>query len=169
MEKTAVSVNFCSETDERFEFDPEAVALSVVAGALSMEGCPFPAEVSLTMTGGEQIRSLNRDFRGIDRETDVLSFPMIPWERPSDFDSLENFGDCFDPDEGRLMLGDIVISVPRMKLQAEEYGHAVKREFAFLVSHSTFHLLGYDHMEPEEAREMEEKQEAVLQELGIGR
>ncbi len=77
--------------------------------------------------------------------------------------------DCFDPDSGELILGDIIISVEKVEEQAQEYGHSELREFAFLVAHSMFHLCGYDHMEANEAAVMEQKQEAVLTQLGITR
>ena len=97
---------------------------------------------------------------------------MIDWDSPSDFSMLENrreAEDDFDPDSGQLLLGDIVISVERAKEQAQEYGHTLRREIAFLIAHSVLHLLGYDHMTEEEASVMEKKQENALQELGITR
>ena len=113
---------------------------------------------------------MNLEYRGIDRPTDVLSFPQAEYASPSDFTWIEEHeADCFDPDSGELVLGDIVISLDHVKSQAERYGHGCRREFAFLVAHSMLHLLGYDHMEEEEARIMEEKQEAVLERLGIRR
>ena len=81
----------------------------------------------------------------------------------------ENEAEFFNPDTGELMLGDMIISVDKVKAQAKEYGHSVKRELAFLVAHSMFHLFGYDHMTETEAREMESEQESVLTKLGITR
>ena len=101
---------------------------------------------------------------------DVLSFPNVDFETEGVFDIPEEMeADYFDPDNGELILGDIILSVDRIAEQAENYGHSVKREFAFLVAHSMFHLCGYDHMEPDEATRMEEKQEAVLTALQITR
>ena len=96
---------------------------------------------------------------------------MTEYPVPASFDFLETEAgdDCFNPDTGELLLGDIVISVPRAEAQAEEYGHSLRREYAFLIAHSMLHLLGYDHMSPEEAAVMEQKQEAALQALGITR
>ena len=128
--------------------------------------------MDVLITGDDEIHSLNRDYRGVDRATDVLSFPMIDYEEPGDFSvcgAPEAEADYFDPESGELMLGSIVISVPHVKNQAAEYCHSVRREFAFLVAHSMFHLMGYDHMTDEEAKVMEEKQEAVLAALGITR
>ena len=78
-------------------------------------------------------------------------------------------GDCFHPETGELLLGDIVISAEKVLEQAAEYGHSVKREYAFLIAHSMLHLSGYDHMEPEEAAVMEQKQREILETLGITR
>ena len=148
----------------------EELARTVLGEVLRAEGCPFDAQASLVVTDGPGIRALNRDFRGIDSETDVLSFPGAVISPPSDFDSLApGDPDAFDPDTGELMLGDIVINEQRVIAQAEEYGHSQRREFAFLVAHSALHLLGYDHETPEEAQEMERRQEEVLTQLGITR
>ena len=158
------------ESEADFPFDIETVARSVAQEALEAEGCPYDCAISLTIVDNAGIRELNRDFRDIDRETDVLSFPNLEFETPGDFSVADNSeSDCFDPDTGELVLGDIVISTEKVKEQAKNYGHSTKREFAFLVAHSMFHLCGYDHMTEEEAGVMEEKQEAVLTKLGITR
>ena len=107
--------------------------------------------------------------RQIDRATDVLSFPMADYETPGDFSHLDEDAGLFHPDTGELMLGDIVISVDKVFEQAEEYGHSTEREFSFLFAHSMLHLLGYDHMEPDEAAVMEAKQAKALEDLGITR
>lgn len=159
-----------NEYDQEISFDYETVARQVMDTALDQENCPYEAEVSLVLTTGEEIRRVNREFRDIDKETDVLSFPMIPFPSPADYGIIEDMeDDCFNPDTGELLLGDIMISVPRMMEQAKSYGHSQLREFAFLVAHSMLHLLGYDHIVPEEAAVMEEKQEAVLGRLQIKR
>ena len=102
---------------------------------------------------------MNLEHRGIDRATDVLSFPMLEFDHPGDFSIIdEETADVFDPESGELMLGDIVISVDKVLEQAQEYGHSPKREYAFLIAHSMLHLCGYDHMDDEERKVMEEKQ-----------
>lgn len=159
-----------TESAQKFDFDPEETARRVCEAALGYEGCPYDAEVSLVLTEAEEIRRLNRDFRGIDRETDVLSFPNIAFPTPSDFAAAEeNPMDDFDPESGCLILGDIVINTLRVREQAKAYGHSEKREFAFLTAHSMLHLCGYDHMTPDEASEMERRQEEILNGLGITR
>ena len=162
---------FENEGNYELGFDPKALAHQVIDQVLDMEQCPYEAEAELILTDPENIRRMNREFRGIDRETDVLSFPMTEYPAPAFFDFLETEAgdDCFNPDTGELLLGDIVISVPRAEAQAEEYGHSLRREYAFLIAHSMLHLLGYDHMSPEKAAVMEQKQEAALQALGITR
>ena len=99
----------------------------------------------------------------------MLSFPMIPFESPADYGIVEEDESYFDLDTGELLLGDIMISVDKVFAQSEEYGHSITREFCFLVAHSMLHLLGYDHMTPEEAAVMEAKQARALDELGITR
>ena len=134
-----------------------------------MEKCPYEASVNLVVTDNEEIKRVNAEFRDILAPTDVLSFPMIPFSSPADYEILEEDDSLFDMDTGELLLGDIMISAEKVLAQAKEYGHSVKREFCFLVAHSMLHLLGYDHMTPEEAAVMEKKQAAALEELGISR
>ncbi|MBQ5832273.1 MAG: rRNA maturation RNase YbeY [Selenomonadales bacterium] len=116
------------------------------------------AEVSLMFTDDETIHEMNREYRGIDRPTDVLSFALEEGEEE------EIYG---GPEEN--LLGDIIISVETATRQAEEYGHSVEREMAFLALHGMLHLLGYDHMEEEERQEMRAQEEAILASLGISR
>lgn len=160
------------ETDEAIDFEYEEAMEQVIAQAAEQEGCPYEFEVNLTLTDNEGIRELNREFRQLDVPTDVLSFPMVDYEKPGDFSHLEGEEAAvsyFHPETGELLLGDIVISVERAKEQAEEYGHSLKREICFLTAHSMLHLFGYDHMIEEERKIMEQKQESVLHSLGIVR
>ena len=159
-----------NETQTEFPFDAEALGKLVCEAVLESEDCPYEAQVNLVLTDNAEIRELNRECRNIDRETDVLSFPNLEFEREGVFEIPEEAeADCFDPDTGELILGDIVISVEKMQEQAESYGHSLRREFSFLVAHSMLHLCGYDHMEPGEAEIMERKQEELLEGLGITR
>lgn len=141
----------------------------VAEKVLDMEECPYETQINLILTDNQEIQRVNREFRNINAPTDVLSFPMIPFGTPGDYEILEEEDSYFDLDTGELILGDIMISIPRMESQAREYGHSQIREFCFLVAHSILHLLGYDHMTPEEAKIMEEKQSKALEELGISR
>ncbi len=121
-------------------------------------------DIAVTFTDNEGIREINNNYRGIDSETDVLSFPMLEYEKPGAI-----FASPDDFEDGKLVLGDIVISVQKAKAQAEEYGHSEEREFAFLAAHSTLHLLGYDHMKEDEEKIMFEKQEKALTAIGLTR
>ena len=159
-----------NETGESFSFDIEETARAVCERVLESENCPYDVIVNLLLTDKEGIRELNRQYRDIDQETDVLSFPNLDFSEAGIFEfPHERKADYFDPDTGKLMLGDICISVDRMRGQASEYGHSLRREFAFLIAHSMFHLCGYDHIEEAEAHIMEQKQEEILAALGITR
>ena len=116
------------------------------------------AEVSVTLTDDAHIHVLNRDYRSVDRPTDVLSFALTESEEPAILDAP--YG---------VVLGDLVISLERVAAQAEEYGHSVLRELSFLTVHGMLHLLGYDHIEEEDRLEMEEEQRHVMDVLGIAR
>ena len=147
-----------NETDETFSngensFPIEETVEQVATAVLDMEGCPYEIQLNVLLT-----------------DNDGMSFPNLDFDEPGDFEiSEDREADYFDPDTGELILGDIIISVDRVKEQAESYGHSQKREFAFLVAHSMLHLCGYDHMEEDEAKVMEAKQEQVLASLGITR
>lgn len=167
-------MTFCVEFDDGvendFSFDVQALVEQVAEAVLDAENCPYETCVNVLVTDNAGIREFNRQYREIDKETDVLSFPNLDFESSGIFDIAgESEADCFDPDTGELVLGDIILSADRIKAQAKDYGHSSKREFAFLVAHSMLHLCGYDHMEESEAGEMEAKQEEILLRLGITR
>lgn len=143
------------------------LAEKVIDAALDYVGCPYEAEVNLLLTMNGQIQEMNANFREINRATDVLSFPMIDYEIPGEFDFLEERDDCFNPETGELVLGDIVISKEKVISQAEEFGHSIEREYAFLIAHSMLHLSGYDHMEEEERLKMERMQRELMEKLNI--
>lgn len=168
-----MTVNIEYETDIRLEpdFQYEDVINQVVEEASEFEQCPYEVEVNVLLTDNESIQVINSEYRNIDAPTDVLSFPMVMYDKPADFSIVEASGveDFFEPDTGELILGDIIISVEKVMEQAANYGHTVKRELAFLVAHSMLHLFGYDHMEPDEAKIMEAKQEQILLNINIPR
>lgn len=151
-------------------FDIKAVADKVVNAALDELDCPYEVSVSILLTDSEGIRGINAEMRDIDAETDVLSFPMCEYEEPGCFDHLEDdISGNFDPETGELLLGDIVLCVPRIRSQADQYGHSTLREYAFLIAHSLLHLTGFDHMVPEEEERMFALQEKILNSCGITR
>ncbi len=166
-------MTFSVEADEgirQLELEVDKVFERVAKAVLEVLECPFECEVSLTLTDDENIRELNRQFRDMDSSTDVLSFPMVDFKQPADYSCIdEDPTDLFDPENGELILGDIVISTDHVIAQAEEYGHSVLRELAFLITHSMLHLLGFDHMEPGDAVIMERTQDDILNMLNIRR
>ena len=158
------------ETETKTVEDEEALLKDVAASVCEYENCPYEISVNLLVTDDEGIREYNKQFRGLDNPTDVLSFPLVDYEKPSDFSYVEKDPAAYlDQETGELILGDIVINADRVVSQAKEYGHSLKREFAFLLVHSFLHLFGYDHMEPEEEKEMFIRQDEVLSRMGIGR
>ena len=146
---------------------PETITESITKAinqVLSDQKVEIECDISVTLTDNEEIREINNNYRNIDKETDVLSFPMLEFDTPGAI-----FATPEDYEDDRLVLGDIVISVEKAYAQADEYGHSPEREFAFLAAHSTLHLLGYDHMTEEEEKVMFEKQELSLENIGLGR
>ena len=143
----------------------QALLEEVITAALAAEGVELPCEINVLLTNDAGIHQVNLDMRGVDRPTDVLSFPMFdlrPGERPQPGDE--------DPETGLVPLGDMCISLERAAAQAVEFGHSVKRELAYLTVHSALHLLGYDHMdEGPMKRQMRLHEEFILDKLGITR
>ena len=119
------------------------------------------AEIGVTVADGEEIRELNREYRGVDSVTDVLSFPQ--------YDDMDELAADLEDGSGTVLIGDVVICYDRVLTQAEEVGTGVKREFVYLFTHSILHLLGYDHMEDEEKREMRAREEEILCAIGVTR
>ena len=135
-----------------------------ISAALREEKVPDDCEVSVLLTDNEGIHELNRDYRGVDRPTDVLSFPANELSRGEfDADLCER-----DPETGRVFLGDMAISLEKCEAQAEEFGHSFERELMYLTVHSTLHLLGYDHVdEAEMKRKMRGREDVIMSRLGI--
>ncbi|MBD5155518.1 MAG: rRNA maturation RNase YbeY [Oscillibacter sp.] len=143
----------------------KALIRKAIRTALAAEGVDFPCEIDVSVTSDEGIHQINLDMREVDRPTDVLSFPafdLTPGELPGEEDA--------DPATGLVPLGDMVISLERVRAQSKEYGHSNRRELAYLVVHSVLHLLGYDHLDegPQKAQ-MRAREDAIMAELGIER
>ena len=117
--------------------------------------------INIILTNPENIRKINKQYRNIDKETDVLSFPMFEKE---EIENLKNNGNNIEEP-----LGDIIISIKKVEEQAVEYGHSFERELAYMLIHGFYHLIGYDHMEEDEKKQMREKAELVLNKLNIKR
>ena len=136
-----------------------ALIKKAVKMALDAEGVDIPCIISVMLTDDEGIHAVNKEFRGVDRATDVLSFPMNELE-PGNFDPdmCET-----DPETGSVMLGDMMISVPHCEAQGEEFGHGYKREIMYLTVHSILHLLGYDHIDEGEMKaQMRAREKAIM-------
>lgn len=144
---------------------------STIEFALKEEEVKCETQISLIFVDNDEIKDINRETRSIDKETDVLSFPMIDYEKrkvfKEQYSNYEFDETYFDGEE--LVLGDIVISLEKAVEQSEEYNHSYDREAAYLAVHSVLHLLGYDHMEEDEKQVMRDREEAILNKLNITR
>ena len=160
MKKAKLMIYFLNEQSLfRVTYEQKHLVRRAIKATLEYEGYENNAEISLTFTDNEKIRRINSQFRGIDKPTDVLSFPLNDYENtPASL-----------ADEPSGCLGDIVISLERAKEQADEFGHSLDREIAFLTVHSMLHLLGYDHVDSEaDELDMRRRQSEILKNMGLG-
>lgn len=155
-----LDIVFSADTEKEYDWEfLKSTVQTAAEGTLSHMNVDRECQLSVTFTDNSGIWEMNKQFRGVDRPTDVLSFPMYTFTEED-----------MPSDEGPILLGDMVLSVERAEEQAEEYGHSLKREVAFLTVHSMLHLLGYDHETSEEdEREMFALQDGVMDRLGITR
>ena len=161
---TEIIIENITEEEELSEEIKETIE-ACIEKSLEYEGCDFDAQVSVTICNNEQIHEINLEQREIDAPTDVLSFPMLYFDENGDILDSD-----YDMDGDFVIIGDIVISKERAQEQAQEFGHSLRREMAFLTVHSMLHLLGYDHVDSKEEEEiMFAKQEEILNLLGITR
>ena len=159
-----------NEYEKEFPFDIDKTIENVINACSRMVSCPYEISVNILITDDENIRKYNKEYRDIDKETDVLSFPAVDYEEPADFSIAEkNRYSYFDADTDELILGDIILNGDRVFKQALEYDHSVYREFSFLIAHSMLHLFGYDHIEKEDETEMFMLQDKIMDELNISR
>ena len=122
------------EAGQSLDIPCEELAERCLEAVMEAENCPYEAQINVVITDNASIQEVNREFRGVDAPTDVLSFPTVEYAKPSDFSGLEEHAeDYFDPDSGELMLGDMMLSAQKVREQADAYGHSLEREFAFLV------------------------------------
>ncbi len=150
-------INYFDDQDIKLAIDTEKLVVSACCATLETENFTDDAEINVTLVNAAAIKQLNCDFRNIDKETDVLSFPLGD-------DGVYDV----NPENGCLMLGDVVISVEQAVKQALEFGHSTEREIAYLTVHSVLHLLGYDHIdEAEEKKIMRKREEETLKKLGL--
>ncbi len=165
-----MTLYFEDEARLSFEFDMEKQLEKVISFVKDYLKCPYDVEVSVTMVDKSTIQNVNSEFRKMENPTDVLSFPMMEYDRPAAFSgpAFQN-SLSLSPDTGEVVLGDIVLCSEVIKEQAKEYGHSEIREFSFLVVHSMLHLFGYDHILEKDRMEMEEEQRKIMNILGIQR
>ena len=146
-------------TNQSLTDEYKKIISDVIKYALTLENINSKPEISVCFVDNDKIKNLNKKFRSIDKETDVLSFPMIEFNnQPKDVLIKKN-----------ILLGDIIISLPKAFEQAKEYGHTIEREIAFLTAHGILHLLGYDHINSEDEKMMFEKQKFILKKIGLER
>lgn len=153
-----MKINIINETNYVLVPEQEQIIKSIVNLTLEQEEKNKNATVDITIVSNEEIQQINKEYRGIDKVTDVLSFPMI------NFEIGENV-----PTNHKYLLGDIVFSYEKAIEQANEYEHSIDREIGFFIAHSMLHLLGYDHENQEQETIMMEKQEKILQTIGLTR
>ncbi len=148
----------------------QALMQTAANKCLEAEGISVPCMISVRCCGDEEIRETNRNYRGIDRATDVLSFPSIDYPQGATLRSCERLlRQEYDDERKAFFIGDIVISLPHMKAQAEEYGHSEYREAVYLLIHGVCHLMGYDHIQEEERVFMRNMEEKIIGSMGIDR
>ena len=153
-----MNILFENNTDFNFDLSKKQLLNTVIEETLKYENFTQDVEISLIIVTNDEIQKINSKFRNIDRPTDVLSFPLIDFANGEEPDFTET-----------VILGDIVISIEKAISQAEEYGHSLERELGFLTAHSMLHLLGYDHIDPEEEKIMFAKQKEILNNIGLKR
>ncbi len=152
-------MNILVDADEVSDFKYKKIICDVIDMALKIENISAEPQVSVLIVHDEKMRQLNKKFRGIDKTTDVLSFPII------DFNTC----DKNILTQENILLGDIVICIDKVFSQATEYMHSVEREIGFLTAHGILHLLGYDHISPEDEKIMFAKQDLILEKVGLER
>lgn len=153
-----MEILFDNNTEYLFDEKKINVLNSVIKETLSIENFSDNVEISVSIVTNAEIKEINKKFRNIDKETDVLSFPMIDFKT----EEIPNKNET-------IILGDIIISIEKALSQAKEYGHSIERELGFLTAHSMLHLLGYDHIEPNEEEIMFAKQKEILNKIGLKR
>ena len=164
---------YTDNIQNKIEVNEELINIinEVCEKALKAEEVNIPYQISLLFVDNEEIRDINRETRGIDKATDVLSFPMLDYPKDKVFKEVykeTKFNEIYLDGE-ELVLGDMVLSLERAKEQSIEYNHSFNREVCYLVVHSILHLLGYDHMEDEEKKRMRKREEEILGDLNITR
>ena len=182
-----IKIDFINESAYKFDFDEKSLSKKIAKTVFEMEKCQFDFSFSISLVSNKKIRLINKQERGIDKATDVLSFPNLEYDKPSTFKKYVKIingkskkdGSKFksyliditalDVENNTIFLGDVIISYDMLVKQAKLYNHSIKREYSFLLTHSLLHLLGYDHMIEKDEKKMFRKQDEVLNKLKIYR
>lgn len=185
-----IKIDIINENEYTLPFDEKRLSKKIAQKVFEVENISYDFSFTISIVSNKKIKSINKKMRGIDKSTDVLSFPYINFDKPSNFKKyiktkriilISNWKESIikpkyiidpsimDIDSNTIYLGDIVISYDTMIKQAKDYGHSIKREYSFLLTHSLLHLLGYDHMVKKDENKMFKKQELILSSLSINR
>lgn len=164
---------YTDDRQDKIHIDNDTVEniKNVIEYALKEEKVNIDTEVSVIFVDNEEIREINKEHRNMDKSTDVLSFPMLDYPDGKVYKDAykDNKFSSSDLDDGKLVIGDIVLSIEKAKEQSEGFGHSFLRELCYLTVHSVLHLLGYDHMEEEEKQTMRKREEEILEKFNITR
>lgn len=165
------SISLTLSNNKNFSFDEYSLAKKVLKRVLLIENINKNVSVNILVVSSYRIKCMNEKYRGIDKVTDVLSFPNIELKKPGNLDEIleSNKSLAYDYTSNSYFLGDIVICYDKLISQSKKYGHSVKREFAFLITHSMLHLIGYDHIKSKDEQRMINKQKQILDDLKIYR
>lgn len=168
-----VIVNIENNTKKELNFNIDTLTKKVIKSVLLIEKVDLDVSVNVTIDNSSKVRNINKKERGIDKTTDVLSFPNIEFKKPANFKPYINKNEIdvsiIDLTNKTIYLGDILINIDKVLSQSKMYGHSIKREYAFLLTHSMLHLLGYDHMNEKDEKKMFKKQDNILETININR
>ena len=171
--KLKLNIDYDKKLDKVFGFDVENISKRVLTEAMLVEKVPFDISINVSIVADKKIKSINISERNIDKVTDVLSFPVVDLKKPATYNVFYKNKkldiDFLDLDTNTVFMGDIVINKNRVLSQSKLYNHSIKREYAFLLTHSFLHLVGYDHMKKNDEEKMCIEQEKILTKLRISR
>ena len=171
--KLKLNIDYDKKLDKVFGFNVENITKKVLSEAMNVEKVPFDISINLSIVSDKKIKTINKSERNIDKVTDVLSFPVVDYKKPATYDvffkNKKISIDYLDLDTNTVFLGDIVINKNRVLSQSKLYNHSIKREYAFLLTHSFLHLVGFDHMKKNDEEKMCMEQEKILTKLKISR
>ena len=171
--KLKINIDYDKKLDKVFAFNVENLTERILAEAMLIEKVPFDISINISIVADKKIKNINKEERNIDKVTDVLSFPVVDLKKPATYNSFYKNKkidiDYLDLDTNTVFLGDIVINKNRVLSQSKLYNHSIKREYAFLLTHSFLHLVGFDHMKKIDEEKMCKEQEKILTKLKISR